>query len=201
MRVDPFNLLIEGKLRIELEVALLKWLSFEMVPLFVVNEQPPSFGYFTGPNGIYRKSNGWGPLAGSSFDLGFWLEGKAMRGTVLRVIMTNYSYDYVAPTDSVAHVERQLFGFLGSQSRWGLFTISGGFGLGAELNPQRHCYYNALNAQGQIMSVPSDQCDQKALFLRTNPKNTRVEQLTLVDLNGGWGGVQFMLSISLGVVF
>lgn len=202
VRVDPFNLLIEGKLGIELEVALLKWMSFEMVPIFVVNEQPPSFGYFTGPHGIYRKSNGWGPLAGSSFDLGFWLEGKALRGTVLRVIMTNYSYDYVAPTDSVAHVERQLFGFLGSQSRWGLFTISGGFGLGAELNPQRHCYYNAPpNSQGYILSVPTDQCEQKVLFLRTNERNTNVQNLTLVDLNGGLGGVQFLMRISLGVVF
>jgi hypothetical protein len=202
VRVDPFNLLIDGKLAIELEVAVLKWLSFEMVPVFVVNEQPPTFGYFTGPHGLSRESNGWGPLAGSSFDLGVWLEGKAMRGNVLRLIMTNYSYTYVAPTDAVSHVERQIFGYFGSQSRWGAFTIAGGIGLGVELNPQRHCYYNAVPAGGgPVMSVPTDQCDEKVLLLRTNQTNTRVENLTVVDLNGGLGGVQLMARISLGVVF
>jgi hypothetical protein len=202
VRVDPFNLLIEGKLGIELEVALLKWLSFEMVPVFIVNEQPPTFGDFTGPQGIFRESNGWGPLAGSSFDLGFWLEGKALRGNVLRVIITNYSYDYIAPTDSVAHVERQLYGYFGSHSRWGAFTIAGGIGLGAELNPQRHCYYNTVPPGSLVpVSAPTDQCDQKVLLLRTNPVNTRVENLTLVDLNGGLGGVYIMGRISLGVAF
>jgi hypothetical protein len=172
------------------------------VPLFVVNETPPTFGYFLGPHGLARESNGWGPLAGTSFDVGFWLEGKAMRGNVLRVIMTNYSYEYVAPTDTVAHVERQLFGYFGSQSRWGAFTIAGGFGLGYELNQQRHCYYNQVPAGGgPPVSVPSDQCPDKGLFIRTNQTNTRVENLTLVDLSGGLGGVQIMARISFGVVF
>jgi hypothetical protein len=201
-RIDPFNWLMEGKLGIELEVAILKWLSFEMVPVFVVNQQPPTFGYFTGPQGIFRESNGWGPLAGSSFDLGFWLDGKGLRGNVLRVILTNYSYKYVAPTDSLEHVERQLYGYFGSHSRWGAFTIAGGIGLGAELNPQRHCYRNAASpGGGPPMSVPTDQCDQKVLLLRTNPVNAPVEYLTLVDLNGGLGGVYIMGRISLGVTF
>ena len=201
VRVDPFNWLLEGKLGFELEVAILKWMSFEMVPVFVVNEQPPTFGYFTGPGGIYRESNGWGPLAGSSFDLGFWLDGKGLRGNVLRVILTNYSYEYVAPTDSLEHVERQLYGYFGSHSRWGAFTIAGGIGLGAELNAQRHCYTNVRTTDGTVVSQPTDQCDQKVLLLRTNQVNTRVENLTLVDLNGGLGGVYIMGRISLGVAF
>ena len=197
IRVDPFNLLIDGKLGIELEAAVLKWMTVELVPVFVVNDSPPAFGYFTGPHGLKRESNGLGPLAGTSVDVGFWLQGKAMDGNVLRVILTNYGYKYSAQLDQVTHTERQLFGYFGSQSRWGAFTIAGGIGLGAELHKQRRCYYQ--NASTGAF-YPSNQCDENALFLRTDKVSTKA-QPERVDLSGGLAGIQILLRISLGVVF
>ena len=140
--------LFDGKLAFELEVGIHKYVSVELVPLFVVNEQPPTFNYFVGrEDPISRESNGLGPLAGTSLGLGFWLGGKPLEGTVLRAIFTNYSYHYVAADergefDSVSHVERHLFGYFGSHSKWGAFTLSGGFGLGADLNNEERCFRN-----------------------------------------------------------
>jgi hypothetical protein len=202
IRADPFNLLIDGKLGIELEVAVLKWMTVELVPIFVVNDQPPSFGYFTGPEGIKRTSNGLGPIAGTSIDVGFWLEGKAMKGNVLRVVFTNYGYEYSAPLDRVTHTERHLYGFFGQHSRWGAFTIAGGLGLGVELNKQRRCYVRANpDSPGNLARFnPSNQCDENALFLRTDKEPVGfVPQV--VDLSGGLGGVQIIGRFSLGVVF
>jgi len=203
IRIDPFNLLIDGKLGIELEAAVLKWMSVELVPVFVVNDSPPAFGYFTGPRGLKRASNGLGPLAGTSIDVGFWLQGKAMDGNVLRVILTNYGYEYTAPLDRVTHTERQLFGYFGSQSRFGAFTIAGGIGLGAELNKQRRCYYPDVPTQSTAGQTyhPSNQCDENALFLRTDKVNPTTEGINVVDLSGGLAGIQILARISLGVVF
>ena len=39
--MDPFNWLLQGRLGIELEVGLLDLISFELVPVFVVNDKPP----------------------------------------------------------------------------------------------------------------------------------------------------------------
>jgi hypothetical protein len=197
IRVDPFNLLIDGKLGIELEAAVLKWMSVELVPIFVVNDTPPTFNYFTGPQGLKRESNGWGPLAGTSLDVGFWLQGKAMEGNVLRLILTNYSYKYTAPLDSVSHVERQLFGYFGSHDRFGAFTIAFGFGLGGELHPQRRCYV----ANSDRTYSPSEQCETNALLLRTDKVNARGLVPNTVDLGGGLGNIQVLGRISLGVVF
>lgn len=203
VRVDPFNLIIDGKLGIELEVAVLKFMTAELVPVFVVNEAPPTFGYLTGPHGLKRKSNGLGPLAGTSVDVGFWLQGRAMDGNVLRVIFTDYGYKYTAPLDSVTHTERVLYGYFGSQERWGAFTIAGGLGLGVDLNKQRRCYVaDNPNAPGDQMTFhPSNQCDDNALFLRTDRVNVPGVAPSVVDLNGGLGGVQILVRFSLGVVF
>jgi hypothetical protein len=189
------NLLIQGLLAIELEVAVLKWMTVELVPIFVVNNQPPAFHYFTGPQGIKRESNGLGPIAGTSIDVGFWLEGKAMKGNVLRVILTNYGYEYSAPLDRITHTERHLYGYFGQQSRWGAFTIAGGFGLGVELNKQRRCYVDAGTRW-----EPSNQCEEDALSLRVN-KTEAEPDLATVDVNSGLGPIQFLGRFSLGVVF
>ncbi len=203
IRVDPFNLLLDGKLGIELEVALLKWMTVELVPVFVVNNQPPAFGYFTGPRGLKRESNGLGPLAGTSIDVGFWLQGKALKGNVLRVILTNYSYEYSAPLDRVTHVERHIYGFFGDHMRWGAFTIAGGIGLGVELNKQRRCYVVANpDLPPSVWTFrPSTQCEENALFLRADKEELPGYAPQVVDLGGGLGGVQILGRFSLGAAF
>jgi hypothetical protein len=196
VRIDPFLWLLDGKLAFELEVALAKFLSVELVPLFVVNEQPPTFNYFVGrEDPISRESDGLGPLAGTSIGMGFWLNRKPLEGTVLRAIFTNYAYHYVARDeqgefDNVSHVERHLYGYIGSHSRWSAFTLSGGLGIGADLNQEERCFKNDAQA------TPTRQgCDGDLLIKADRNANS------VVDLNGGLGGVQILVRFSLGVTF
>ncbi len=194
VRADPFNLLLEGLLDIELEVAPLKFVSFELVPRFVVNQSPPTFGYVTGRDEqLERASNGAGPLAGGSMDVGLWLEGKALKGTVLRAILTDYSYEYRASDgagtfDKVKIVERQFLGYLGAHSRWGAFTIAGGFGLGAVLNPTKRCFDD--------LGRPTMDCNKNQALIYLDRRG-----LTVTDLNGGLGSFRLLARFSAGVAF
>jgi hypothetical protein len=200
VRIDPFLWLFDGKLGFELEVGVLSFLSVELVPVFIVNEQPPTFNYFVGrEDPLSRESNGWGPLAGTSLGLGFWLGKKPLEGSVVRVIFTNYSYHYTSSDaqgefDHVDQVERRLFGYFGSHSKYGAFTLAGGIGLGVELNQQTRCIRNdPPDYPGATQNCPDDD----ELLIKTD----RFMRYPPVDLNGGLGGVWFMGRISLGVAF
>jgi hypothetical protein len=135
--------------------------------------------------------------------VGFWLQGKALKGNVLRVILTNYGYKYSAPLDSVTHTERQLLFYIGDHSRWGAFTLVGGFGLGLELHKQRRCYVpsNPTDSPSQWLFQPSNQCEENALWLRVDKENLRGVEPPQIDLSGGLAGIQLLGRISLGVVF
>jgi hypothetical protein len=148
VRIDPFTAIFYGHLNLELEVGLLKWLSVEFVPQFVVNETPPLWGSYNGRDDFIRqKSNGWGPLSGTSIGAGFWLQGKPLEGYVLRAIFTNYAYTYEsyaangAKVDEFSHTARVLMAMFGSNSTFGgVFTLSGGIGIGVDVNSETHCY-------------------------------------------------------------
>ena len=197
IRLDPFLWLLDGKLAFELEVGIHKNVSVEVVPLFVVNEQPPTFNYFVNrEDPISRESNGLGPLAGTSLGLGFWPGGKPLRGMVLRAIFTNYSYHYVAADergeyDSVSHVERHLLGYIGGHTILSGFTIAAGFGIGADLNLEERCFKN------DAQRTPTTQnCPDGELLIKADRAAT-----TVVDINNGLGGVQFVSRLSIGVAF
>jgi hypothetical protein len=152
---------------------------------------------------LERKGDGLGPLAGATFDVGFWLNGKVMRGTVLRVLFQTHSYEYVASDnasvfDRVRVTERVLGGFLGSQSRIGAFTMAGGFGLGGVLGGQRRCF--------TATELPTSQCNKNQLLIQVqrhvHSANPQVETpLVVTDLNGFLGSVRLLGRFSLGVVF
>ncbi len=201
IRVDPLNWLLEGRLGFELETGVWKFISFELVPQFVVNDKPPYFNNVTGRSGIdfTQHSNGIGALSGASIGAGFWLDGKPFEGTVLRVILTNYGYTYRstdgngATIDEASHTDRQLYGFIGSHARWGFFTIAGGIGLGVELNKQQRCFPDAT-----LGSATGSGCPDNSLLIATdkaNPNNGPV------DVNGSLYPVYLMGRLSLGVVF
>jgi hypothetical protein len=145
VRVDPFNWILQGQLGFELEVGLLKWLSVETVPMFVVDSTPPWLNFGGGDSRVYQGSGGLGALAGASLGVNFWPQ-RVFRGYVIRTGFTNYSLEYETKTaggariDFVPHVQRQFYVMLGSVSRWGPFTIGGGIGLGYELNKETRCF-------------------------------------------------------------
>lgn len=194
LRADPLSWLFEGRLGIELETQLYEFLSFELVPVFVTSEVPPSLRLSYDVD-VHQKSNGLGALAGTSLGLGFWVGGKPMRGTVLRAIFTNYSYTYFSewsgplgqPTrDEVSHVERHLYAYLGSQNLYGIFTVAGGIGLGVELNKERRCF----DSNGGHTS----NCNKDQQLIRVGPE-------TVHDLHSFSYPLELMARISLGVTF
>lgn len=193
VRFDPLRWLIFGKVGIELEVELWKFISLELVPVFVVDTQPPAMNDFDGV--LSQHSNGIGALAGTSIGVGFWLSGEPMRGQVLRAIFTNEAYSYrseddLGRIDAVDHTERHLYGFIGSYDRWGPFTIGGGFGIGVELNEQRRCFTEA-----EVGSATED-CRDEQLQIALDREVREV-----AGLNSSLHPIQLMGRISLGVVF
>jgi hypothetical protein len=193
VRVDPLRWLVFGKLGLEVEVELWKFISLELVPVFVLDTQPPAMNDFDGV--LSQHSNGIGALAGTSIGVGFWLGGEAFRGQVLRAIFTNEAYTYrsgdsLGRIDEVSHTERHFYGFIGSYDRWGPFTIGGGFGLGVELNEERRCFTDA-----DVASATDDCSDEQfQIALDREVRET-------AGLNSSLHPIQLMGRISLGFVF
>lgn len=176
---------------VELESELYKFVSLELVPVFVTSESPPMLNYSTyQKSSLTQASNGWGPLSGVAIDTGFWFGGKPLKGTVLRVGFTNYAYTYSskAPAnDTVSHTNRQLFVLVGQHSNLGVFTLSYGIGLAYELNQQNRCFDRFGDATS---TCPKDQ-----LLIKLD------EQGTVADLTSYLYPFDFLARFSVGVVF
>ncbi len=199
IRIDPFNWLIEGRLGLELEVVAWKFISIEAVPVFIANARPPAFNFEGRSDPISQHSNGLGPIAGTSLGAGFWLSGKPLQGYVLRAYFTNYGLTYKASDgsgvfDRVKHTERQLVLFIGSHTRIGFFTLSGGIGLGYELNQQERCFVNRDSAS--VMAATSGCPDGSELQILLDRTGSQV-----ADLNGGFHPIYVVGRFSLGVAF
>jgi len=195
VRIDPFNFFLEGRLGLEIESQLYQFLSLEIVPVFVTTQSPPTLNYDTYEKAtLHQASNGLGALSGTAIDAGFWLRGKPFEGYVLRVGFTNYAYRYEtaisgAKVDSVSHTDRQFFAMIGSHSRWGAFTIAGGFGLGYELNRQNRCL------QSDAARTPTSSCDKDQLTIKLDNNGN------VYNLYGFLYPFDLMARFSLGVVF
>lgn len=197
VRIDPLNWILAGRLGVQLESQVWKFISVELVPVFVVNDSPPELNMHTLSSALTQHSNGLGPISGTSIGAGFWLNGKPFRGTVLRVIFTNYGYSYKTNDnsgnliDQVDHTERQLYGYIGSAARWGFFTIAGGIGLGVELNNQQRCFPSGATIGQPTTSNCKGELD---IALDKNLQN-------VANLNGPLHPAYLMARLSLGVVF
>jgi len=192
IRVDPFNWLLEGRLGLELETQVYKFLSVELVPVFVTSHSPPTLNYDSYSSAVTQSSNGVGAISGVALDAAFWFDGKPFRGYALRTGFTNYGYTYESTdngvhVDSVTHTEREFFVMLADQSRWGAFTIAGGIGLGYELNRQNRCFDDFNNV---TTSCPKDEL----LIQLDNSGNVG-------NLDGFLYPFDLMARFSLGVVF
>ena len=159
VRIDPFNWLLEGRLGLELESQVYKFVSLEVVPEFVTSHSPPFLNYDTYSSVLSQSSNGAGAISGVAIDAAFWFDGKPFRGTALRTGFTNYAYTYNSSDsgiaiDSVSHTEREFFAMLAESSRWGAFTLAYGFGLGYELNQQNRCF---TDLGAETSSCPKNQ--------------------------------------------
>jgi hypothetical protein len=188
VRVDPLNWIIGGRLAFEIEVGIWEIITFETVPMFVVNSEPPAFNLRGREDTISQHSDGLGALAGATLGVGFWLEGEPFEGYVLKAFLTNYGFEYratddIGEFDKVSHVERRFYGFFGSYNRWGFFTLGGGIGLGVELNEETRCAPNT-----------GAQCDEDELQIKLERTNSAV------DLNTPLHPVDLMFRLSLGIV-
>jgi hypothetical protein len=196
IRMDPFNWLIEGRLGFELEVQAWKFISVELVPVLVVNDEPPSFNFSGRDDPISQHSNGIGAIAGASLGAGFWLSGTPFEGYVLRAILTNYGFVYKASDsrgsfDRVEFTERRLMVFFGSHSRWDFFTLSGGIGLAYELNQQQRCFGDG---SGDMATSGCPDDDEQHILIERDGS-------AIADINGGFHPIYLEARFSLGVVF
>lgn len=186
--------MLEGRLGLELETQLYKFLTLELVPVFVTTHSPPTLNYDTYERStLHQSSNGIGAISGAALDAGIWFGGKPFNGYVLRAGFTNYAYTYdsnygAAGHDSVSHTDRQFFAMIGSHNRWGAFTIAGGFGLAYELNKQNRC----LAAQTAVVEVP---CDKDSLQIKISDGGAPAE------LHPFLYPFDLVARFSLGVVF
>lgn len=199
IRLDPFNWLIDGRLGLELEVVAWQFISVEAVPIFIANDTPPAFNFQGREDAVSQHSHGLGPIAGTSIGAGFWLSGKPLEGYVVRAILTNYGLTYKASDgsgvfDRVNHTERHLIAYIGSHSRFGLFTIAGGIGLGYELNQQQRCFANRGTAQ--VMAATSGCRNSGVLDILLDREGVGV-----ADLNGAFHPFYIIGRFSVGVTF
>lgn len=198
MRVDPFNWILEGQLGFELEVGLAKWLSVETVPVFVVDESPPWLNLGGGDSRVYQKSGGLGALSGASIGVNFW-PSKLFKGYVIRTGLNLYSLEYETRADGgkrvdfVEHAKRQFYVMLGSQERWGAFTLGGGFGLGYDLNKESRCI--ADSAVFDPDEAKPGNCDEIQIAVPVSA--TQVTPVAITPFTYPW---EFLARISLGVV-
>jgi hypothetical protein len=195
VRVDPFNWLLEGRLGLELETQVYKFVSVELVPVFVTSHSPPTLNYDSYSSVLTQSSNGIGAISGAAIDAAFWFEGKPFRGYALRTGFSNYAYTYNSSdsgvaVDSVSHTDREFFVMLADSSRWGAFTIGGGFGLGYELNQQNRCFTSDSLDAPATSTCPKDQ-----LLIRVDQSGN------VADLNGFLYPFDLLVRFSLGVVF
>jgi hypothetical protein len=192
IRIDPFNWLLEGRLGLELETQVYKFVSVELVPVFVTTHSPPVLNYDSYSSVITQSSNGVGAISGIGIDAAFWFDGKPFRGYALRTGFTNYGYTYNTSDsgiaiDSVSHTDREFFVMLADASRWGAFTIGGGIGLGYELNRENRCFTDV----GAVTSS----CPKDELLIKTDNAGN------YADLNGFLYPFDLLVRFSLGVVF
>ncbi len=204
VRVDPFNWLLAGRLGFEIESQVWKFISVELVPQFVVNDQPPylNLNLIGVPNTLRQKSAGIGALAGTSVGVGFWLNGTPMEGYVLRAELTDYSIDYDTDIDHVNYVEREFQVLFGQHSKWGPFTIAGTFGIGSMLNKHERCFSDNYNYNSTTLSPQTSGCPNgKQMLLAVTPNDATSGQPGAINLNGWAYPIDLVLRISLGVVF
>ncbi len=202
-RIDPLNWVIEGRLGLELEVGIWKFISLELVPVFVVSSQPPILDVMGQPDNVSQSSNGLGPISGTSIGVGFWLKGEALEGTVLRVMFTNYGYTYESEDDGilideVSFTERRIYGMFGSHNNYGPFTIATGIGLGIELNSKQRCFVEEEDyhvARPHTSDCP-DEDEQHIAWSTDGPEVDKV-----YDLNGWLHPAYLHARIALGFVF
>ena len=191
IRIDPFNWLLEGRLGLELETQVYKFVSIELVPVFVTSHSPPTLNYDSYSSMLTQSSNGVGAISGAALDAAFWFDGKPFRGYALRTGFTNYAYTYqssdsAGPIESVSHTEREFFVMLADASRWGAFTIGGGIGLGYELNRQNRCF--------DVLDNPTTNCPKDQLLIKLD------RQGSIGNLDGFLYPFDLMVRFSLGVV-
>lgn len=195
VRVDPFNWILLGQLGFQIEVGLLKWLSVETVPMFVVDDSPPWLNIGGGDSRVYQASGGWGALSGATIGLNFWPR-KVFDGYVIRTGLTNYSLEYETKTeagtrvDFVPHVQRQFYVMIGSVSRWGAFTIGGDLGLGYELNKETRCFPNDARS---VADARPGNCDEIQI---ATPYNNGLAKIAVTPFTYPW---EILGRISLGV--
>jgi len=130
IRLDPFSWILRGRPALEVEYLppFVDWLTIEAAPMLGV--QPMITNDFNQSGGDL------------GLGLGFWLNGKAFNGYVLRPIVQINAMHYTSDcTDNcgagetdIKHTETRIGGLIGSHYRWEFVTLAFAFGLVVDTN-------------------------------------------------------------------
>lgn len=200
VRLDPAEILIEGRLGLQLELRLLSFLSLELTPLFLVSSTPlvwDLFAFNGRDDGLFQQSNGVGPLSGAAIGLGFWPSGRVFRGVVLRFQLTNYGIEYQSRLgseiiDSAVFTERQFSITFGKAYRLGPVILEASAGLRYELNDAERC---DLIREGGRFRASESGCDGKFLIATTSGSGGGA-----VELLDGLSPLALTGRLALGIV-
>lgn len=125
IRLDPFSWVLRGRPALEVEYLLLDWLTVEAAPMLGVKPM------------IVNDFNQSGFGLGAS--AGFWLNGRAFSGYVIRPVLQINSMHYTTDHEDkdlsdIKHTEVRVGGLFGSHLRWDFFTVAFGVGLLVDTN-------------------------------------------------------------------
>jgi hypothetical protein len=166
-RFNAFDLIF-GKLSAEFEHALGDQFSIVVGPeyIFADPRQDSSLGITANGGGVYGE-------------VGFWLDGRPLRGYFLKGHVGYRSVVFHSDIDRL-HVPETLLGILfGSQSIYaGWFTLSGGIGIAFDFNAQdRHIDFPDA-------SQPNNR--NTALLQATGPLHNGFDLITQLSLGGSF---------------
>jgi hypothetical protein len=165
-----FNLfdLIFGKVSGEIEYALSGPLSVVIGPeyIFADPRQDASLGITAKGVGLYGE-------------LGYWLEGRPLRGYFLKAHLAHRSVIFHSDMDRVVVPETLLGAMFGSQSIYGgWFSLSGGFGVAFDFNSQdRHLDFHDPTQGGDLT---------RYTLQGTGPLNNGFDLITQLSIGGSF---------------
>jgi hypothetical protein len=203
IRLDPLNWLLLGRLSLQLEASVWKFISVQITPTFVTASSPIALNYAGFDDRLTQHSRGLGPLSGAAVGVAAWLSGEPFYGYVIRLEFADNGYEYRAADskgvyDKVQFTERRLNLFFGSHSRFGHFTFAGGFGLGYELHQVERCGLalvgSSSDADSHVVGRTSDCHGKQQIALSRNLDDW-------ADLNGPLHPIYFQARFEIGVVF
>jgi hypothetical protein len=167
IRLNPLDLIF-GKVSGDVEYALNDYVSLALGPEYIFGDprQDSSRGISASGVGAYGQ-------------VGFWIEGRPLRGYYLKAHFAHRSVIFQSDIDRLQVPETLIGAMFGSQSIYaGWFTLSGGFGIAYDLASEERYLQFSNPALGGRPST--------AIIPKTGPLENGVDLITQLAIGGSF---------------